>query len=129
MAKKTSLYARALVESLKDASAKEQKERIMRFKTLLKKRGDLRLQSAILGEFVKLWEQRDGKIAKVVSAKKAPTFFIDSTTKTLKKEGYTVKEEENEALIGGFAVFLSNEYLIDNSIKGKLHKLRLLLKA
>ena len=101
----------------------------MRFKTLLKKRGDLRLQSAILGEFVKLWEQRDGKIAKVVSAKKMPTSFIDSTTRTLEKEGYMVREEENEALIGGFAVFLSNEYLIDNSIKGKLHKLRLLLKA
>ena len=129
MAKKTSLYARALVESLKDAPLKEQKERIVRFKTLLKKRGDLRLQSAILGEFVKLWEKRDGKIATVISAKEAPDSFISSITKTLKKEGYIVKEEENEALIGGFAVFLSNEYLIDNSIKGKLHKLRLLLKV
>ena len=129
MAKKTSLYARALVESLKDAPLKEQKERIVRFKTLLKKRGDLRLQSAILGEFVKLWEKRDGKIATVISAKEAPDSFISSITKTLKKEGYIVKEEENEALIGGFAVFLSNEYLVDNSIKGKLHKLRLLLKV
>ena len=129
MAKKTSLYARALVESLKDVPLKEQKERIVRFKTLLKKRGDLRLQSAILGEFVKLWEKRDGKIATVISAKEAPDSFIHSITKTLKKEGYVVKEEENEALIGGFAVFLSNEYLIDNSIKGKLHKLRLLLKV
>ena len=129
MAKKTSLYARALVESLKDVPLKEQKERIVRFKTLLKKRGDLRLQSAILGEFVKIWEKRDGKIATVISAKEAPDSFIHSITKTLKKEGYVVKEEENEALIGGFAVFLSNEYLIDNSIKGKLHKLRLLLKV
>ena len=129
MAKKTSLYARALVESLKDAPLKEQKEKIMRFKNLLKKRGDLRLQSAILGEFVKLWEKRDGKIATVISAKEAPDSFIHSITKTLKKEGYIVKEEENEALIGGFAVFLSNEYLVDNSIKGKLHKLRLLLKV
>ena len=129
MAKKTSLYARALVESLQDVPVKEQKERIVRFKTLLKKRGDLRLQSAILGEFVKLWEKRDGKIATVISAKEAPDSFIHSITKTLKKEGYIVKEEENEALIGGFAVFLSNEYLIDNSIKGKLHKLRLLLKV
>lgn len=129
MAKKTSLYARALVESLQDVSIKEQKERIVRFKTLLKKRGDLRLQSAILGEFEKRWEKRDGKIATVISAKEAPDSFISSITKTLKEEGYIVKEEEEEALIGGFAVFLSNEYLIDNSIKGKLYKLRLLLKV
>jgi F0F1-type ATP synthase delta subunit len=49
--------------------------------------------------------------------------------KTLKKEGYVIKDEVHEDLIGGAAVFLSNEYLIDNSIKGKLHKLRLLMKA
>ena len=129
MAKKTSLYARALVESLKDASANEQKKRIMRFKNLLKKRGDLRLLSAILGEFSKLWGKRDGKIAKVISAQKSSASFLDLVKKTLKKEGYVIKDEVHADLIGGAAVFLSNEYLIDNSIKGKLHKLRLLMKA
>ena len=129
MAKKTSLYARALVESLQGASEKEQRARIARFKTLLKKRGDLRLQSAVLGEFAKLWATRNGKIAKVVSAKKASASFIDAVAKTLKKEGYVVEEEENELLIGGSAVFLSNEYVVDNSVRGKLQKLRLLLKV
>ncbi|MDA1337551.1 MAG: F0F1 ATP synthase subunit delta [bacterium] len=129
MAKKTSLYARALVQSLRDVSEKEQRARVARFKSLLKKRGDLRLLSGVLGEFAKLWEQRNGKIANIVSAKKASPAFLETAGRALKKEGYVAKEEVNELLIGGSAVFLGNEYLIDSSVRGKLHKLRLFLKA
>ena len=47
----------------------------------------------------------------------------------LKKDGYQVKEEQNESLIGGTAVFLGNEYLFDNTVKGKLQKLKAVLKS
>ena len=128
MAKKTSLYAKALVESLDGVSEKEVRTRIVRFKTLLKKRGDLRLLSAVLAEFAKLWEQRKGKVASVVFARKPSALLSGLMKRTLQKQGYSVKEEQNELLIGGAAVFMGNEYLLDNSVQGKLHKLRTLLK-
>ncbi|MCH8049014.1 F0F1 ATP synthase subunit delta [Patescibacteria group bacterium] len=128
MAKKASLYAKVLVQSLNGASEKEQKEIAIRFKSLLKKRGDLRHVSSILQEFLKLWEERKGKIARVITAHELPSSFVSSMKSVLKKKGYQVKEEQNENLIGGAAVFLGNEYLFDNTARGRLQKLKTLVK-
>ena len=127
MAKKASLYARALLQSLEEASEKEQREIAARFKSLLKKRGDLRHVSSVLREFSNLWKERKGKIARVVTAFDLPASFVSFMKSALKKKGYQIEEEQNENLIGGAAVFLGNEYLFDNTIKGKLQKLRAVL--
>ena len=129
MVKKVSLYAKVLVQSLNGASEKEQKEIAVRFKRLLKKRGDLRHLSSVLQEFLKLWEERKGKIARVITAHEFSSSFVSSMKNVLKKDGYQVKEEQNESLIGGTAVFLGNEYLFDNTVKGKLQKLKAVLKS
>ena len=85
MAKKASLYAKALFHALNGASEKEQKEIAIRFKSLLKKRGDLRHLSSVLQEFLKLWEERNGKIARVVAAHKLPSSFVAPMKSALKK--------------------------------------------
>lgn len=129
MAKKTSLYAKVLVQSFDGASVEKQREIAIRFKSLLKKRGDLRRASSVLQEFLKLWEERNGKIARMVSANELPSSIATQMKSMLKKDGYQVKEEQNESLIGGTAVFLGNEYLFDNTVKGKLQKLKALVKS
>jgi len=129
MAKKASLYAKVLVQSLDGAREKEQREIAARFKNLLKKRGDLRHVSSVLQEFKKLWEERKGKVARVVSATELSLPLSSLMKSALKKKGYQVKEEQNKDLIGGAAVFLGNEYLFDNTVKGKLQKLKAVLKS
>jgi F0F1-type ATP synthase delta subunit len=123
MAKKTSVYAKALVESLDRVTQQEAKARIARFKKLLKKRGDVRMLSGVLQEFFKLWEQRKGKIANVVFASKPSLSFLDAMQKTVQQQGYQIKEQVDARVIGGVAVFLGNEYLFDNTLKGKLQRL------
>lgn len=128
MAKKARLYAKALVSSLDNVAEKEQKVRVVRFLNLLKKRGELRQLSLILQEFKKFWEQRKGTIAHVVSAENLSLPLASEIKKSLAKQGYQVKEEKDTRVIGGTAVFLSNEYLFDNTVKGKLEKLKAALK-
>jgi len=129
MAKKASLYAKVLVQSLESAPEQKQKEIVARFKGILKKRGDLRHVSAVLQEFAKLWEKRKGKIAHMVSATELPSSFVSLVRSVVKKKGYQVKEEHDENLIGGVAVFFGNEYLFDNTVRGKLQKLKAILKS
>ena len=129
MAKKANLYAKVLVQSLDGAPEQKQKEIAARFKNLLKKRGDLRHVSSVLQEFKKLWEERKGKIARVVAATELPSSLSSFMKSALKKKGYQVKEEQDKNLIGGAAVFLGNEYLFDNTARGKLQKLKAVLKS
>ncbi|MCH7828316.1 F0F1 ATP synthase subunit delta [Patescibacteria group bacterium] len=129
MTKKASIYAKVLVQSFKGAPEKEQKMIAARFKSLLKKRGDLRYVSSILQEFAKLWEERNGKIAHVLTAHELPVLYAHLIKSALKKQGYQVKTELNESLIGGTAIFLGQEYLFDNTVKGKLQKLRAVLQS
>ena len=47
----------------------------------------------------------------------------------MKKNGDQIKEKKNESLNGGDAVFLGQEYLFDNTEKGKLQKLKSVIKS
>lgn len=123
------MYAKALVQSLDGAPEKEQREIVVRFKSLLKKRGDLCHLSLVLQEFTKLWEERKGKIARVISATELPMSLAFEMKSILKKKGYQAREEQQKSLIGGVAVFFGNEYVIDNSVQGKLQKLKAQLKS
>lgn len=88
------------------------------------KRGDLGLLSVILREFKKLWEQRKGTIASLVSAAKLPPRLSEELQSALRQQGYEARETEDERLLGGTAVFLGKEYFIDGSVRGKLRKLQ-----
>ena len=56
------------MDSLKEAKQHKQTEIMRAFKTLLQKRGDVRQLSAILREAEKLWQDTEGKLAKLVNA-------------------------------------------------------------
>jgi F0F1-type ATP synthase delta subunit len=127
MSKKTRTYAKALLGVFSRAPEREARATAKRFKKLLRKRGDLRFLSAVLQEFKKMWQERKGEIARVVTAKEQP--LGSSLLRELKRKGYQAKKEENKDLIGGTAVFLGNTYLLDNSVRGKLQKIQKLLES
>jgi len=127
MSKKTRTYARVLLGALSHASEKEAAGIARRFKFLLQKRGDVRILSAVVREFQRLWEERKGKVASVVSAKELP--LGSALEQELKRRGYRPRKEYDKELIGGTAVFLGKSYLVDNSIRGKLQRIQKLVQS
>ena len=123
MQSKTRRYAEVLFEYMKDASEKEAAKRIQVFKELLKKRGDLKLLTTVLQEFQKLWRDRNGKIAEVVSAKPLSVHTEESFKKQLSKQGFLVEQKIDEKIGAGVAIYLGNEYLIDNTLKARLKRI------
>lgn len=95
---------------------------VHRFKEQVVKRGDIKLFGSIVKEFEKRWESRNGTMACVVTP--AQSQVKKKVKEELRSQGYTVKEEVQEQLIGGVAVFLGNDYLIDNSMRGRLRQLQ-----
>ncbi len=123
------MYAQALKETLEGVSQKTQATvRIKNFKKLLKKRGDLKLLAQILQEFQKAWRERKGKIGELLSAKPLSPAIREYSKKAVQKKGFVYEEKVDSSLIGGMALLLSNEYLIDNTVAGKIRKLREQLK-
>ncbi|MBI2113344.1 MAG: F0F1 ATP synthase subunit delta [Candidatus Wildermuthbacteria bacterium] len=124
MRNKKELYARVLLESLQGASETQAHLKARLFKQLLKKRGDLKLAASILKEFEALWKARKGKIAKVHAAGQLPEKSEDALKKKLAHLGYVMEIKEDPGLLAGVAVFLGNDYLIDNSLRGRLRRIR-----
>ncbi len=124
MQNKTRAYAAALVNVLEKAPWRVRAQRLRNFKKLLKKRGDLKLVSKILQEFSKLWKERKGTVAYVISAKPLRPHARESLKRALVKKGFLYEEKIDPSLIGGVQILLGQEYFIDNSIKAKLRKLR-----
>lgn len=123
MQNKVGVYAHVLHEALKGVSLAEQKKRIHAFKEILKKRGDSRMSHSILQEFSRLQKEEKGKAGKVVSAKPLSSAVQATLARTMKATGYTTEDHVDPAVIGGVAVFLENDFLIDNTILGRLRKL------
>jgi len=122
MARKAAQYAQALLEALSKVREAEQGTVVHRFKEQVVKRGDIKLFGSIVKEFEKRWESRNGTMACVVTP--AQSQVKKKVKEELRSQGYTVKEEVQEQLIGGVAVFLGNDYLIDNSMRGRLRQLQ-----
>jgi len=72
---KAKIYARVLVDSLKEAKQHKQTEIMRAFKTLLQKRGDVRQLSAILREAEKLWQDTEGKLEAGETRKRRGAYF------------------------------------------------------
>lgn len=127
MRKKAKIYASLLVEILKKTPEKELPHKIRKFKILLKKRGDFKNASTIVQEFQKMWEESKGKVGKVVMAGVLPDRALRDVKHSLQKQGFLYQEEINPKVIGGMALFLGKEFLIDGTIKTKLNTIAKLL--
>lgn len=112
-----------MVRALDGATEKEAEKKIQRLKELLYKRGDFKQISKILQEFAKAWKERNGKIANVVSAEPLADKTKKEMQKSLEKSGYVLEEQVDPNVIGGTALYLGNDYVIDSTVRGKLQRL------
>jgi len=117
---KAKIYAKALLEAAEGKSEEEQKQVAWRLKQLLKKRGDLRLLSRILKEAESL---QQGNPAQVVTASELSEQARNTLKKALEQKGFIMKEEVDADVLGGTAIYLGKEYMIDNTVRRKLQKL------
>lgn len=127
MQSKVRIYAKVLYESLKGVSFAEQKRRIHICKEILKRRGDIKISHGILQEFHRLEIEQKGKVGEVVSAKKLAAPVKAALVSKLKSMKFSLQDRIDPAVIGGVAVFLGKEFLIDNTILGRLRKIATLL--
>ena len=116
MSNKVRAYAQALREALEKADTKETKQRIGRFVTLLKKQGDLKIAGEILLELQS--QEKEGVV--LVSARPLSKQAKEHIEEFLKER---VKEKVDPAVVGGVALFINNELLIDGTVKKKLEKI------
>ncbi|MBI2574211.1 MAG: F0F1 ATP synthase subunit delta [Candidatus Wildermuthbacteria bacterium] len=124
MQSKARLYANVLAASLAEAkNGKEIQERMGRLKELLKKRGDLKIAGRVAQEFFKAWQNAKGTQAILVSARRSANGAKEKIGALLEKKGFLVQEEIKPEVIGGLAILLGNELLIDGTIKAKLTKI------
>jgi F0F1-type ATP synthase delta subunit len=122
MQSKVRIYARVLHEVLKGASLTEQKKRIRALKGILKKRGDIKISHGILQEFWRLEQEQKGKTGKVVSARQLSPSVKAAFVSKLKPMKFTLEDRIDPSVIGGVALFLGNDFLIDNTILARLRK-------
>ena len=115
-------YAQVMVEALDGVSEKEAEEKIKALKRLLYKRGDFKQIGKILQEFSRAWQERKGKIATVVTAMPLSDKTKTNIDRSLAKGGYVASEKIDESVIGGMALYLGSDYIIDGTIKGKLQR-------
>ena len=123
MPSKARIYGEVLKEVLEKTPEQKRKALFQNFRNLLKKRGDLRLLARAVQEFKTAWTNRKGNMGTVVFAKIPSARDRRSVTKTLKRKGFIYKQIVDPALVGGAKIFLGNEYVIDNTIRGKLQRL------
>jgi F0F1-type ATP synthase delta subunit len=124
MHSKAKLYAALLVDVLDTAGEKEQQRILTRFRTLLQKQGDMRIASKVVQEFKKAWENKSGQPGEIVSATPLPKSLADTLFRVVKKKGYIPKETVNTDVVGGIAVFLGSEYLVDNTFTARLQRIQ-----
>ncbi|TSC56302.1 MAG: hypothetical protein Greene071421_242 [Parcubacteria group bacterium Greene0714_21] len=129
MQNKVRIYGEVLKEVLEKIPEQKYRSVFQNFKNLLKKRGDLRLLSKAVQEFKTVWENRKGKKGTVVFAKTPSGAMRKTVAKALKRKGFIYEEKIDPRLVGGAEIFLGNDYLIDNSIQGKLASIAKLVSA
>ena len=122
MQNKVKIYARALVESLSHIGENEVMERVENFKKLLKKRGDLKIAPAVFKEFENAWERLEGEIAMLVTAEPISKRARETIKLSLKNKGFQLKERVDKEILGGAALFLGSNFLIDGTVVNKIRQ-------
>lgn len=112
-----------MVEVFDGLSEKEAEKKARNWKRLLYKCGASKQVSKILQEFTRAWKERKGKIATVLSAEPLAEKSKKQFEEALSKKKYAMEEKVDPSVIGGVALFLGNDYVIDSTIRGKLLRL------
>ena len=121
-------YAQALYELTKDKPTDKVDIIIGKFVNNLKKNGFLRKTENIIKKFTEIYNKENKVItAKIFTSRKMEDENVKKITKII-KEKYQVREVELEMTIdkdlkGGIKIIIREE-IIDNSIAGRLEKLR-----
>lgn len=122
---KPELYAKAFIETMKDAAEGDISDALKNLKTFLEKRGEAYLFVRVLKNAVNLLE-REGR-TKIVSryplsaeTKKHLVGFLKKNFE--KMEGTTVTFETDEKILGGVRIF-HKDFLFDGTINAQLQKL------
>ena len=123
MQSRAKIYAAVMVESFDGLSEKETVKRVKRLKILLQKRGDFKQLSKILYEFTRAWKERKGQVAEVVTAETLSSKARESMEKSLKKKGFIIEERIDPSVIGGTALYLGRDYVIDGTVRAKLKRI------
>ncbi len=123
--KKIRRYVKALVGSLvKARTRKEAAVMLSNFFLLVKRRGDTKFLYAILREAQYEYETKGGKMAEMVSAVPVSPAARKKALSILKPKGFgAVAVRVNPELLGGSALFLGNEYLMDGTLREKLYRM------
>ena len=123
------MYARVLLDSLEGKPPAGIEKIAQKFKHLLKKRGDLRLMSQIIRELKAFQGEKEGKRAQVISAFALAEDAKLVLQKSLKQRGFRMEEKVEPKLIGGTAIFLEKEFLVDGTVRGRLQRIAQLVKS
>lgn len=121
--KKAKIYAKVLLEVVEGKSKQEAEKIVKNLLLLLRKRGDIRLGFRVVRELQNLEEEKEGKPGLVVSAKPLYAELKQRLENSLSKKGFAMKESVHPSVMGGLAIFLGREYMIDGTVRGKLSKL------
>jgi len=117
------IYAKNLLRLVSDLDGKETKERVKKFKRFLQKQGKIKIASLILRELKKEFEKKEGELAEVFSAKDLSVSEKEKIKKVLRKKGFQPQFKKDSRLIGGIALFLKNEFLIEGTLRKRLSKI------
>ena len=115
------------MEALEEKTQKEAERIVKRLKQLLKRRGDLRLIYKVEKEFIKMEAEREGVSAEVVTASVLSDQTRREIEQNLEKKGFAIQERVEPDVIGGIAVFLGKEQLVDGTVRGRLNRIAKLL--
>ncbi len=118
-------YVRALAGSLNEAATRKEATAMLdNFFLLVKRRGDTKFLMTCLIEAQKEYKAKGKKLAEVVSAAPLSSVSQKKALSLLKLKGFgTPIWRVNPQLLGGSALFLGNEYLMDGTLREKLHRM------
>ncbi|MDD5043351.1 MAG: ATP synthase F1 subunit delta [Patescibacteria group bacterium] len=121
-------YAAVFYDLTKDKKGKELGENIRNFLMFLSKHNDFKKLPAIIAEFTKLSDKRNGLVraevatARALSAKNRAG-IIKGIKKTTGNREVLLQEKRDDLLLGGVRI-LAGDKLLDGSFKNKILSLR-----
>jgi len=117
---KAKLYAEALRQVLESTQEKDFSNKIDNFKKLLKRSGGMKIAGRVVREFKTIWSEKDGQIAQIITASPLSKGMREQIELVLKNKGFVLKERVDPNVLGGLAIVLGKDRLIDYTIKKKL---------
>ncbi|MFA7169816.1 MAG: F0F1 ATP synthase subunit delta [Candidatus Paceibacterota bacterium] len=117
-------YAISLYEITKNAKNEEAEELVKSFVKLLRLNNSLSLEKRIVEEYYTYYRKQKGiSKLKIRSGEKLSPEIVSSIVKHFSGQ-VELEEEIDESLIGGIAVEINDDTLIDGSVRKKLRNLR-----